>query len=60
MNNKEKELVQLSNCYPDNPLSYNLREGGSNCGTKMSTICKEKMIQSNKNAWNNKSDEYKK
>lgn len=29
MNNKEKDLVQLSNCYPNDPMSYNLREGGS-------------------------------
>jgi len=30
MNEKEKELVPLSACYPNDPLSYNLREGG--CG----------------------------
>lgn len=30
MNNKEKELVPLSACYPNNPMSYNLREGGFN------------------------------
>lgn len=30
MNEKEKELVPLSACYPHDPLSYNLREGG--CG----------------------------
>ena len=29
MNNKEIELVQLSDCYPNNQLSYNLREGGN-------------------------------
>lgn len=29
MNNKEKELVPLSACYPYNPMSYNLKEGGS-------------------------------
>lgn len=28
MNNKEKELVPLSACYPYNPLSYNLAIGG--------------------------------
>ena len=28
MNQKEKELVPLSSCYPTNPLSYNLIEGG--------------------------------
>lgn len=30
MNNKEKELVQLSNCFPYDQMSYNLKEGGSN------------------------------
>lgn len=30
MNNKEKELVQLSNCYPNDSMSYNLHIGG--CG----------------------------
>ena len=29
MNAKEKELVQLSNCFPYDPMSYNLKEGGS-------------------------------
>ena len=28
MNEKEKELVPLSACYPSNRMSYNLREGG--------------------------------
>lgn len=28
MNTKENELVQLSNCYPYDPMSYNLKEGG--------------------------------
>lgn len=28
MNNKEKELVPLSACYPHDPMSYNLIEGG--------------------------------
>lgn len=30
MNNKEAELIPLSNCYPYNKLSYNLKEGGIN------------------------------
>lgn len=30
MNNKEKELVQLDNCYPYNKMSYNLMEGSHN------------------------------
>ena len=29
MNNKEIELVQLSNCWPYDQMSYNLREGGN-------------------------------
>lgn len=29
MNNKEKELVPVNECYPNNPMSYNLVEGGS-------------------------------
>lgn len=29
MNAKEKELVPLSACFPNNPMSYNLREGGT-------------------------------
>ncbi len=29
MNNKEAELVQLSNCLPYNNMSYNIRCGGS-------------------------------
>lgn len=32
MNNKEIELVQLSNCFPYDQLSYNLMPGG--CGTR--------------------------
>jgi hypothetical protein len=28
MNEKEKELVPLSACYPHDKMSYNLREGG--------------------------------
>lgn len=30
MNEKEKELVPLSACYPHDKMSYNLKEGGSN------------------------------
>ena len=29
MNEKEKELVPLLACYPHDPMSYNLREGGN-------------------------------
>lgn len=28
MNEKEKELVPLSACCPNDPMSYNLKEGG--------------------------------
>jgi hypothetical protein len=28
MNAKEKELVPLSCCYPMDPMSYNIQEGG--------------------------------
>lgn len=30
MNEKEKELVPLSDCYPHDPMSYNILEGGAN------------------------------
>lgn len=30
MNEKEKELVPLSACYPHDKMSYNLKEGGNN------------------------------
>ena len=36
MNRKEEELVQLSNCYPQDPMSYNLTVGG-NGGNKFSS-----------------------
>jgi len=42
MNNKEKELVQLSNCYPNDPMSYNLREGGS---SKLTELTKQLISQ---------------
>lgn len=29
MNNKEKELVPVNECFPNNPMSYNLVEGGN-------------------------------
>lgn len=32
MNEKEKELVPLSSCYPTNQMSYNLKEGGHEGG----------------------------
>ena len=45
MNNKEKELVPLSACYPYNPMSYNLKEGGFS--GELSEETKEKMRQNN-------------
>lgn len=39
MNNKEKELVQLSNCFPQDPMSYNISEGGKQY--KMNDTTKE-------------------
>ena len=33
MDNKEKELVQLSNCFPQDQMSYNLVSGGRNYET---------------------------
>jgi len=43
MNNKEQELVQLSDCYPYDEMSYNIREGGSN-GT-ISEETSKKMVE---------------
>lgn len=39
MNQREKELVQLSCCFPQNPNSYNLIEGGN--GKPTDAICKK-------------------
>jgi hypothetical protein len=38
MNEKEKELVPLSACYPYDKLSYNLREGGTSKMTKETKV----------------------
>jgi len=47
MNAKEKELVPLSACYPYNPMSYNLKEGGkSSC--RLSIKSCEKISNSRK------------
>jgi hypothetical protein len=46
MNAKEKELVPLSACTPNNPLSYNIKEGG-NTG-KLNTLSIEKIRNSAK------------
>lgn len=55
MNNKEKELVPISECYPNNPMSYNLKEGGSNGGHTLDAI--EKLKKALKHTWETKSDE---
>ena len=44
MNEKEKELVPLSACYPHDPMSYNLREGGFN--GQSSQLSRDKMSKS--------------
>jgi hypothetical protein len=43
MDDKEKELVQLSNCFPQDPMSYNLVGGGRNY--EITEHIKEKMSQ---------------
>lgn len=52
MNDKEKELVQLSNCYPQDPMSYNLREGGSHGA--LSEESKKIGAEHCKETWKNK------
>ena len=46
MNEKEKELVPLSACYPDDKMSYNLREGGYN--SKPGKLHRKHMSESRK------------
>ncbi len=55
MNNKEKELVPLSICYPYNQMSYNLNEGGYN-GKKSPEVLKVR-VKHFKETWKNKSKE---
>lgn len=58
MNEKEKELVPLSACYPDDKMSYNLKEGGNRGKlSKASQLIKNIHTQE---TWKNKSDEEKK
>ena len=54
MNNKEKELVPLSACYPNNKMSYNLKEGGS-AGKMTKNIC-DKMSNARKQYFANMSN----
>lgn len=55
MNSKEQELVQLSNCYPYDNMSYNLREGGSS--GQLSEYSKKIASKHRKQTWKNKSSE---
>lgn len=52
MNNKEKELVPVNECFPNNPMSYNLVEGGNGQHTEavrlhLSQVLKGKMAGEN-------------
>lgn len=57
MNNKEKELVQLSNCYPLDPMSYNIKEGG--LAGQFTEDSKRKIGQNTAQIWKNKPEEEK-
>ena len=57
MNEKEKELVPLSACYPYNKMSYNLKEGGIN--GQITDESKKKLKQSIHESWVNKSEDEK-
>lgn len=57
MDNKEAELVQLSNCAEYDNMSYNLKTGGRHYQFTEST--KQKIGKSNAEAWNNHSEEWK-
>lgn len=55
MNAKEIELVPLSVCYPLDPMSYNLREGGYNGIHNEKSI--KKLSESQKRRFANMSEE---
>ena len=57
MNNKERELVPLSACYPYNSMSYNLCEGG--LGGEMSDETKQKISNFRKIYYQSMSDNEK-
>lgn len=62
MNQKEKELLPLSACYPQNPMSYNLIEGGTSQVNKFagkSDEEKQEIQQKIKNTRDSWSDEQK-
>lgn len=57
MNQKEKELVPLSACYPNDKTSYNLIEGGTNMVNKFASKTKEEIneifsrVKETRNNW---------
>lgn len=55
MNNKEKELVQLSNCFPYDSMSYNLKEGGQE--GRLSEYSLSAGIEHRKISWQNRTPE---
>lgn len=57
MNESEKYFVQLSDCYPYNDRSYNLKEGGSH--GHLTDKTKKILAQKDRDQWNNYSDEEK-
>ena len=72
MNNKEIELVQLSNCFPYDLMSYNLKPGGNSSPLTDEIIQRilttrnahydewyNAVLQGKRNEWENKSDEEK-
>lgn len=56
MNNKEIELVQLSNCFPYDQMSYNLIPGGDGWNLTPD-ICKQRGETYSKNYWNKSEEE---
>ena len=57
MDQTERESVQLSDCYPENNMSYNLKEGGSN-GPHTDEI-KKKLGDLSRKMWMGKTKEEK-
>lgn len=56
MNDKEAELVQLSNCYPYDKMSYNLIPGGNGWHITPE-ICKQRGAIYSRNYWNKSEEE---
>ena len=57
MNQKEQELVPLSSCCPNDPMSYNLKEGGSYGQHTEQSL--QKLSLAHKEYWNSLSQEEK-